>query len=377
MYDPTIGRWLTEDPESFAAGDANLYRYVHNNATNATDPTGLEDVVIRTVPKTDAELDAEELARLKKAETARQQRIQARQAAAARQEYEAEMITLRIQVQAANAEIYKLQNLVPDKDKEEIAYYSSSDLLISKAFSRAIREGKEDSPDASWVRHAQFVARSTVFDVRDYTSRLFELRQVPGKPQDEDRIVRQFKEIEKYHERFVDTAQLLVAAGMLLETIQPGPSEGEGVTLGELSELIFGNARTVTRGASKVSLEDFLQIAKERNAARAAVNAEEEGLVGMAKMTQWGWERSPSWYEAVKEIASGGPGGVIRTVKGKVPTYEEAVALIEKAGGTIQRVEGPHAAGGVAGHIDFTHINWTTAGGTRSHLAIEALPTTP
>lgn len=96
-----------------------------------------------------------------------------------------------------------------------------------------------------------------------------------------------------------------------------------------------------------------------------------------ARMTQWGWERSPSWYAAVREIANGGPGGVIRTVSGKVPTYEEAVALIEKAGGTIQRVEGPHVAGGVAGQIDFPHINWTTAGGTRSHLAIQALPPIP
>jgi hypothetical protein len=38
--DPTIGRWITEDPIGFQAADANLYRYVGNNATNATDPTG-------------------------------------------------------------------------------------------------------------------------------------------------------------------------------------------------------------------------------------------------------------------------------------------------------------------------------------------------
>ena len=37
------GRWTTQDPLSFAAGDANLYRYVGNGATNATDPTGLID----------------------------------------------------------------------------------------------------------------------------------------------------------------------------------------------------------------------------------------------------------------------------------------------------------------------------------------------
>lgn len=48
MYDPTIGRWLTEDPIGFAAGDANLYRYAGNGQTNARDPSGME---IRFVPR--------------------------------------------------------------------------------------------------------------------------------------------------------------------------------------------------------------------------------------------------------------------------------------------------------------------------------------
>ncbi len=40
-YDPQTGRWLSQDPIGFAAGDANLYRYVGNGSTNATDPSGL------------------------------------------------------------------------------------------------------------------------------------------------------------------------------------------------------------------------------------------------------------------------------------------------------------------------------------------------
>jgi RHS repeat-associated protein len=39
-YDPALGKWVSMDPEGFSAGDANLYRYVGNNPTNATDPTG-------------------------------------------------------------------------------------------------------------------------------------------------------------------------------------------------------------------------------------------------------------------------------------------------------------------------------------------------
>src|SRR5262249_36214726 len=40
-YDPETGRWISEDPVRFAAGDANLSRYVFNSYTNATDPSGL------------------------------------------------------------------------------------------------------------------------------------------------------------------------------------------------------------------------------------------------------------------------------------------------------------------------------------------------
>ena len=40
-YDPRIGRWLSEDPIGFAAGDANLYRYVNNEPTTLRDPNGL------------------------------------------------------------------------------------------------------------------------------------------------------------------------------------------------------------------------------------------------------------------------------------------------------------------------------------------------
>ena len=40
-YNPTIGRWTTEDPIGFAGGDTNLYRYVRNDPTNVTDADGL------------------------------------------------------------------------------------------------------------------------------------------------------------------------------------------------------------------------------------------------------------------------------------------------------------------------------------------------
>ena len=39
-YDARVGRFLSQDPTGFAAGDANLYRYVGNSPTNGVDPTG-------------------------------------------------------------------------------------------------------------------------------------------------------------------------------------------------------------------------------------------------------------------------------------------------------------------------------------------------
>jgi RHS repeat-associated protein len=39
-YDTGTGKFLTEDPSGFSAGDPNLYCYCGNNVTNLTDPTG-------------------------------------------------------------------------------------------------------------------------------------------------------------------------------------------------------------------------------------------------------------------------------------------------------------------------------------------------
>ncbi len=41
-YDPKTGRWTSQDPLGFDAGDSNLYRYVNNDPTEATDPSGMD-----------------------------------------------------------------------------------------------------------------------------------------------------------------------------------------------------------------------------------------------------------------------------------------------------------------------------------------------
>jgi len=42
-YDAATGRFLSEDPSGFGGGDGNLYRYVSNSPTDATDPSGISE----------------------------------------------------------------------------------------------------------------------------------------------------------------------------------------------------------------------------------------------------------------------------------------------------------------------------------------------
>ncbi|WP_315851908.1 RHS repeat-associated core domain-containing protein [Thermogemmata fonticola] len=43
-YSPTLGRWTSLDPLSYAAGDVNLYRTVGNDPLNSLNPSDLHDV---------------------------------------------------------------------------------------------------------------------------------------------------------------------------------------------------------------------------------------------------------------------------------------------------------------------------------------------
>ena len=47
-YDPSLGKWYQQDPLGFAGGDTNLYRYVGNTPTTATDPIGLTEAPVTT-----------------------------------------------------------------------------------------------------------------------------------------------------------------------------------------------------------------------------------------------------------------------------------------------------------------------------------------
>ncbi|MBA2224776.1 MAG: RHS repeat-associated core domain-containing protein [Thermogemmata sp.] len=44
-YSPTLGRWTSLNPLSYAAGDGNLYRPIRNNTTSPCEPSGLQELL--------------------------------------------------------------------------------------------------------------------------------------------------------------------------------------------------------------------------------------------------------------------------------------------------------------------------------------------
>ena len=50
VYSPTLGRWLSNDPLGFEAGDQNWYRAIRNNPGNGLDPRGLAITAVDPIP---------------------------------------------------------------------------------------------------------------------------------------------------------------------------------------------------------------------------------------------------------------------------------------------------------------------------------------
>jgi len=54
-YNPALGRFMSEDPKLFDAGDYNLFRYCHNDPEDLTDPMGTDsDIWTRTYERMQA-----------------------------------------------------------------------------------------------------------------------------------------------------------------------------------------------------------------------------------------------------------------------------------------------------------------------------------
>lgn len=60
-YHPGLGRFMSEDPKLFDAGDYNLFRYCYNDPINHTDPMGLQqDTVATYSPRQTSQWKADE-----------------------------------------------------------------------------------------------------------------------------------------------------------------------------------------------------------------------------------------------------------------------------------------------------------------------------
>jgi RHS repeat-associated protein len=57
-YNPALGRFMSEDPKLFDAGDYNLFRYCHNDPIDMTDPMGLTDAQVTYNPREESYLKA-------------------------------------------------------------------------------------------------------------------------------------------------------------------------------------------------------------------------------------------------------------------------------------------------------------------------------
>lgn len=69
------------------------------------------------------------------------------------------------------------------------------------------------------------------------------------------------------------------------------------------------------------------------------------------------WRSDKTWKQNVKKVDEG---STIHELNGQVPTEQEAIDLINEAGGIVNRIEGPHNA---PNPHDFNHINYATSNG--------------
>ena len=67
-----------------------------------------------------------------------------------------------------------------------------------------------------------------------------------------------------------------------------------------------------------------------------------------------GWRGDKTWRQNVDRVS--------------VPTQQEAIDLINEAGGTVNRIEGPHNS---PNPHNFNHINYTTPSGGKGTIRIQ------
>jgi RHS repeat-associated protein len=80
-----------------------------------------------------------------------------------------------------------------------------------------------------------------------------------------------------------------------------------------------------------------------------------------------GWRsmKDPHWSRAVRAVEQG---GTMESFNGYVPTQQEALDLINEAGGTEPRIDPPHPE---PNPHNYPHINYMTSGGAKGTIRIQ------
>ncbi|HEY1787839.1 MAG TPA: toxin TcdB middle/N-terminal domain-containing protein [Verrucomicrobiae bacterium] len=97
------------------------------------------------------------------------------------------------------------------------------------------------------------------------------------------------------------------------------------------------------------------------------------GLKESPVKTPWGWSNGKKWRDAVKSVAQAGlkDDKTLQDVLGHVPTKDEALGLIQEAGGTpLREAEGGHE---FPNPHNFPHINYLTPSGAKATIRIQGL----
>lgn len=128
----------------------------------------------------------------------------------------------------------------------------------------------------------------------------------------------------------------------------------------------------ITISLSLLDIKDFaMTLSKEQQVALGYAFAT-DGVISDGPSNQnkkgvggKGWRGDKTWRNNVKKINEG---GTIKDLNGIIPTDEEAISLINEAGGKVVRIEGPH---NYPNPHNFKHINYVTSNGKKGTIQIK------
>ena len=138
---------------------------------------------------------------------------------------------------------------------------------------------------------------------------------------------------------------------------------------------ISGGAGAVSIPAAVAVAGELLAVASATLAGVGILALAAEGVATSPLMQHGvggkGWRGDKSWKYNVEMVRGGGD---VTSLKGGVPTQQEALDLIKEAGGEVIRIDPAHPANGISTHT-YPHIHYSINGSEKNIIKIiEVLP---